>query len=323
MQGPKKFTGLISEGKSSEKSQEEQEKYPVIIGDGGMGTELMKSRAGDFDTPLEFNLKRPAEVRKVHRRYLNAGSQIINTNTFCANRLYLQKQELADREKEINLRGSGLAEEARADFYAENGNGKEILITGSVGPTGSREAIFPDRNDNRDLIKEVFTRQIKYLKEGGVDIIALETFSYHRELELAARAAEDANMPFFACMTFSDPETTDYGTTVSDFAEVISRFSDNNLLAAGLNCIAPASEYRATWKNLSQKLPAGFPMMILYNAGEPQLDTDSGSVNYPQSEEFFSEVKAFSKLRSSRPCIIGGCCGTDPDTIRRLNKMLV
>ncbi len=311
MNKEKEFSDIFSENKSD-----------ILISDGAMGTVLMQKESLEFDTPLEFNLRSPDVVRRVHRQYLNAGSQIINTNTFCANRLYLEKQGLADEVEEINLRGAGLAEEARADYRAYENSAPEILITGSVGPTGSEEAIFLDDEDNRNLIRETFSEQIEFLDEGGADIITLETFSYHRELALAAEAAEKADMPYFMNMSFTGPGPTEYGSKISDFVSLIEEKSGENLLATGINCLTPSKDFRPLWKELAESIDFSLPVSLLFNAGEPELDTETGDMNYPLDKSYFHEIEAFLNFMEGDRCIIGGCCGTEPSTIKKLYKLI-
>ena len=310
MNTEKKFSKIFSESKSD-----------ILVSDGAMGTLLMQKENLEFDTPLEFNLRAPAEVRKVHRQYLNAGSQIINTNTFCANRLYLEKQDLAAEIDEINLRGAGLAEEARADYRAYENSGREVLITGSVGPTGSEEAIFLDDEDNRNLIRDTFSEQIELLDEGGADIITLETFYYHRELALAAEAAENADIPYFMNMSFTGPGPTEYGSTIEDFVRLIEEKPGQNFLAAGINCLTPSEDFRPLWKELAESTGFKIPVSLLFNAGEPELDTETGDMNYPLHESYFHEIEAFLNFMEGHRCIVGGCCGTEPSTIKKLVEM--
>ncbi|SDM01180.1 homocysteine S-methyltransferase family protein [Halarsenatibacter silvermanii] len=319
MNSASKFAKTLSYSSSSSGSDKPETR--ILIGDGALGTELMKSDRKNINSPLEFNLHAPSEVRRIHRRYLNAGCRLINTNTFCANSLYLEKQGLAEKVGEINLRGAGLAEEARADYKAYQQKDKEIIITGSVGPTGSETAIFLDEQENRKKVQKTFLEQIKYLKRGGVDIITLETFSYHRELKLAAEAAEEADMPYFMNMTMTDPEKTEYGSTIEDLADIAEDADEEKLLAVGLNCLTPDQKFRTAWRSLANQLDFNLPIALLYNAGAPELDTDQGKMIYPQDEGFFEEYQEFISFMKGYDCIIGGCCGTTPETIEKLKDL--
>lgn len=294
----------------------------TVISDGAMGTELMRNTDKEYDSPLELNFLAPASVSEIHQNYLEAGSNIINTNTFCANRLYLKKYDLADKVQKINVKGAELAAGVKASYSSGSQTSeREILITGSVGPTGSEQAIFLDDRENQKQVKKVFLEQIEYLIAGGVDIITFETFSYHKELALAVEAASEKNIPYFVNMTFTNPTTTDYGSTVEDLTQIIEEYQGEQLLAAGINCITPDKSYRKTWKTLARNLDNKLPISVLYNAGEPELNKDTGNMHYPEGESYYTEVEKFFEYMSEQNCIIGGCCGTTPETIKNLKEM--
>ncbi len=328
MQGKAKFEKLLSQRQKLKNDSDKNLNQSVIISDGAMGTELMKHTESEYDTPLELNLRFPENVSKVHENYLSSGCNIINTNTFCANRLYLKKQGLEDKVEEINVKGVELAKKARADFLtnqtASQEKNKDIIITGSVGPTGSEKAIFLDDEDNKTRVKKAFSEQIDLLIKGGVDIITFETFSYHKELALAIEAVKEENIPYFVNMTFTNPTTTDYGSTVKHLAKLINQNKKENLLAAGINCITPKSDFRKTWKKLIKELEVQLPISILFNAGEPQLNKETGNMYYPEDENYYEEIKTFlaHMSKKDRSCIIGGCCGTNPKTITNLKDMI-
>src|SRR5712671_3978748 len=186
----------------------ERLKHSPVLCDGAMGTLLYAKGIFINRCYDELNLSQPELIRAVHHDYLQAGAEIVETNTFGANSFRLARHSLADKARDINLAGARLAHEAAKSF--------DVWVAGSVGPLGTR--IEPLGKTSFEEAREAFRQQIAALVEGGVDLVILETFGYLEELHQALLAARDvkATLPIVAqvtidedgnCLDGSDPET--------------------------------------------------------------------------------------------------------------------
>ncbi len=311
------------------KERVKNNKSTIIFGDGGLGTEFIKRDPNNNQAPFFNNLNKPELVSSIHLDYLKAGSNIITTNTFSANRLYFNKnkdysdltlKELANKVIEINQSGAEIAVNTREEFSQENPDQCPVLVAGSVGPTGSEEAIFPNKNDNHERLIAVFKEQIEALYKGSVDLILFETFSYHLELEAALEALKEFELPAIVNMSFDNYTHTNYGTDINDFTSLINNSPDNKILAAGFNCITPEPGYQETIRNFIDIIDQ--PLSIYFNAGKPELDLKTGQTVYKSRDNFFKEIKNILQFNEPNTIIIGGCCGTDPATIRKIQKLI-
>ncbi|MFW5790481.1 MAG: homocysteine S-methyltransferase family protein, partial [Bacillota bacterium] len=305
------------------------QKAAIIVGDGGIGTEIMKMDSRGNQAPFSYNLSNPELVTKIHQNYLEAGSDIITTNTFSANRLYLKQDkksagltenQLMDKITRLNQSGAELAVTARDKFINENPGQSPILVAGSVGPTGSEEAIFPNQANNHKKLVATFQEQIEALAAGGVDLILLETFSYHLELSAGLEALKEFELPAIVNMSFDSYTNTNYGTDINDFAGLINNYPANKILAAGFNCITPEPGYQKTLNDFINSV--NLPLSIYYNAGKPELNLKTGQTIYKSRDDFFTEIKKILQLKGPDTLIIGGCCGTEPGTIEKIHKLI-
>lgn len=318
------FNNLIKHKNSSKNKNQ-----TVIIGDGGLGTEFIKKDLNNKQAPFTYNLNKPELVANIHLDYLKAGSNIITTNTFSANQLYLKKDknysnlsitELKNEIIKINKSGAKITVNTRDNFIEENPDRYSALVAGSIGPTGSEEAIFPDKNSNQEKLVETFDNQIKALISGGVDLILFETFSYHLELKAALEALEEFDLPAIVNMSFDNYTNTNYGTNIDDFANLINSSAKNKILAAGFNCITPEPGYQETIRSFIDRTE--IPLSIYFNAGKPELNMKTGQTVYRSKDNYFQEIKNILKLNKPETLIIGGCCGTSPNTIRKLQNLI-
>ena len=273
----------------------------VIIGDGAMGTMLYSQGVfvnACFD---ELNLTNPAMVRKVHQSYVDAGADFIETNTFGANEFKLGRFGLGDKVEQIN---------AEAVKIARSAAGGNVLVGGAVGPVGI--AIEPYGQMSRQKVKEVFTRQIRSLVDGGVDFLILETFTMPEELLLAIEAAASVcDIEIVAQLTVNNQQETMYGQRVD---EAIKLIAAENVAAVGLNCSVGPSAMLASLELIREVTDK--PVSVQPNAGMPK-EVDGRSV-YMCTPEYMAEyAKRFFEKGAS---IIGGCCGTEPEHIRQIVK---
>jgi methionine synthase / methylenetetrahydrofolate reductase(NADPH) len=272
----------------------------VLVADGAMGTMLFEA-VGMQRSFEELNLTHPEAVLHVHQAYVQAGAQVIETNTFGANRSKLAALGLADRVTEINHRGVRMAREAR-DSAAH-----EVFIAGSMGPVSMTAALgdLP-----REEILAAYREQSSALEDRGVDFFILETFSHLDLLLLAVEAIRSCSaLPIVAQMTFSGEGTTLGGMPA---AEAAVRLAAAPVQAIGTNCTLGPQYMLPVVEAMSG---AGKPISAMPNAGLPQRVGDR--VVYPRSSpEYFAQFAREAVALGAR--MVGGCCGTSPDHIRAI-----
>lgn len=272
-------------------------KRPLVF-DGAMGT-LLHERGVPITACFdELNLLDPATVGSIHRDYIQAGAEIIKTNTFGANRTKLQRHGLDDRVRDVNLAAVNLAHKVvEASF-------KEVLIAGDVGPLGVPLAPF-GRIQAGDAF-EIYQEQIAALIEGGVDLILVETMVDVFAVREAVNAikAVDPLMPIIASMTFTRDNRTLLGDTPQ---EVVEKLAVMGVDVIGVNCSGGPQQLLQILKQMNQTLPDG-RFSVMPNAGFPEKV--GGRIMYPAGPEYFHEY-ALSFWRAGAS-VMGGCCGTTP-----------
>lgn len=274
-----------------------------IIADGAMGT-LLHARGVGFNQCFdELNLTDPALVGEIHRSYIEAGSRIIYTNTFSANRYKLAEHGLEGKIAQINKAGVDLARRVVAAAF------KDVLIAGDVGPLGVHLAPY-GRVQVQDA-KNAFIEQIAALCEGGIDLLVIETFGDLYEIREAVSAARQfCELPIIASMSFTRDDRTVLGDTP---ARVARTLHDSGADVIGANCSGgPAQLYRIL-AQMKQAVP-GARTIVKPNAGWPEQV--GGRVMYSAGPEYFAEyARSFTALNVD---IIGGCCGTTPAHIAQM-----
>src|SRR5258707_4221176 len=273
----------------------------ILIADGAMGSMLHEAVGAQrcFD---ELNATEPEAVFRVHQAYIEAGAQIIETNTFGANRFKLAPLGLGDEVQRLNSRGVKVAREAR------EAASREILIAGSIGPLGIG---VQARHPEPDQIRAIFHEQAIALEERGVDLFILETFSYIEEILLAIEAIRAfSNLPIVAQLTYSEE-----GTTFGDVRPFLasSLLKDKNVQVIGANCTLGPQSLLPILQELSNAQNcciSGMP-----SAGFPKREGDC--IVYPTSSpQYFAEFAREAAGLGVR--ILGGCCGTTPAHIRAM-----
>jgi methionine synthase / methylenetetrahydrofolate reductase(NADPH) len=281
----------------------------VILGDGAMGTMLHQSGIG-FGVSLDkLNLTDPAMVASIHRRYLEAGAEILETNTFSANDYKLR--EFGLQSETVNLNEAGV--EVARSVIEESGR-DDVYIGGSVGPLGVW--ITPIGRVPEDKAFTAFRKQIAALIFGGADFIMLETFSDISEIALAVQAARDvrADIPIVAQITFTRDDRTVLGDTP---VSVAGRLQELELAAIGVNCSSGPSQLLRLASIFRAVVP-GQKLIVQPNAGWPEQI--GGRVAYPALPDYFGDYAlAFADAGVS---IIGGCCGTTPAHIAAMREAL-
>jgi len=279
----------------------ERLKDSILIADGAMGS-MLHETVGTQRCFDELNATEPEAVFRVHQAYLEAGAQIIETNTFGANRFKLAPLGLADQVQRLNSRGVKIAREARESAS------REVLIAGSIGPLGLG---VQSRHPGVEEILDIFHEQAMALEERGVDFYILETFSYIEELLLAIDAIRSfSGLPIVAQLTYSEE-----GTTYGDLrpAGAAAQLKNKNVQVIGTNCTLGPQALLP----ILQELAAieGLRISAMPNAGFPKREGDR--IVYPKSSpEYFALFAREAAELGVR--ILGGCCGTTPAHVRAM-----
>ena len=274
----------------------------IIVFDGGMGT-CLYSRGIFINTCFdELNLINPDLVREVHRDYITAGADVIETNTFGANRFKLAAHGLEKRVHEVNLAGARIARAA-----AEG----KALVAGSVGPLGVQ--IEPLGKISLDEAKDTFKEAIAGLVEGGVDLIILETFGLVVELQQALRAVRElgVELPVVAQVTIGDDGKLLSGGSLQSFVAGVEEYGPDVL---GMNCSVGPKAMMEALEVLKTLTP--LPIAVQPNAGLPQ--TVGGRNIYMSSPEYMAEYS--KRFIQAGATLVGGCCGTDPHHIKAIRR---
>jgi homocysteine S-methyltransferase len=273
----------------------------VICGDGAMGTMLLDSGVPLERCLEELCLSEPERVRKVHDAYVDAGAQLLETNTFGANGVRLERFGFGAKTHEINAAAARLAKQA-----AQN---KEVAVAGSVGPLGISEDEARERGIDRMAI---FAEQIGGLVDGGVDAVFLETFLDYDELELALRARFQVAKGVTICSMACEQE----GRLPSGIT-LVEAFQKLTALGAdivGINCLnGPQASV-----HLLERVPLEFLLSAYPNAGYPKYH--EGRFIYYTSPDYFARLARELVAQGAR--LVGGCCGTNPRTIAAIAETL-
>ncbi len=282
----------------------------ILVIDGAMGTMLQEKGLKSGDCPETWNITHPEVVRQIHAEYLEAGADIILTNTFGANSIKLMKFNQQHQTKEINQQAVKLAREA-VDIYKEK-HSVEAFVAGSVGPTG--EILEPCGPLKNNEAYQSYLEQVEVMASSGVDLIVLETFYNLDEIEIALRAVkENSDLTVFASMTFDDSLKTIYGISPEKAVGVLFEEGADGV---GANC---GSGPEVLYQILSRmRIITDARLLVEPNAGIPYLENNK--VIYPASPEKMADyAEKFAKLRVN---IIGGCCGTTPKHIRAISQTI-
>jgi methionine synthase I (cobalamin-dependent)/5,10-methylenetetrahydrofolate reductase len=279
----------------------ERLKDSILISDGAMGS-MLHETVGTVRCFDELNALEPEAVFRVHQAYIEAGAQIIETNTFGANRFKLGALGLGDEVQRLNSRGVKIAREAR------EAAAREVLIAGSIGPLGIG---VQARHPEPEQILAIFHEQALALEERGVDLFILETFSYIEELTLAIDAIRSfSGLPIVAQLTYSE-EGTIYGDVRPFLAAAILK--GKNVQVIGANCTLGPQSLLPILQELTNT--GNINVSGMPNAGFPKREGDR--IVYPKSSpEYFAQFARDAAAVGVR--ILGGCCGTTPAHIRAM-----
>lgn len=274
----------------------------IVVGDGAMGTQIYAKGVPLGRCYDELNLSTPHLIKVIHREYVEAGAELLETNTFSANRIRLRKYELHDQVREINLAGARLAREVA---------GADRFVAGSIGPlTGVKHE---EKEPTAEEKRAVFEEQARALEEGGCDVLFLETFTDLEELKIALAAARAATkLPCVCLMAFVFKTKTPFGLEPE---QAVRELEAAGADVIGANCSVPhwTAKVLDRMGAVTKARLAAFP-----NAGLPEYV--DGRYMYLTTPEYFAETAR--KIVNSGANLVGGCCGTSPDHIRAIAAQL-
>jgi homocysteine S-methyltransferase len=280
----------------------------VVLCDGAMGT-LLHDRGVPLSACLEaVNLENPDLVAAIHREYIEAGAEIIETNTFGATGLRLNRYGLADRVREVNQRAVEIAREAAREA------GRTVFVGGAVGPIGVGIPSSEAADVSLKRARRIFREQVEALLEANVDLIILETFPTLAEIREALAAVREAGeVPVVAQLTFQRDGRTWAGEEPGDVVRALQGEGAN---VVGVNCV-PGPQVAL---EIIEKMAAasGVKLSAQANAGQPRL-LERGVV-YPMGPQAFAEY--VPRLVAAGAAIVGGCCGTTPEHIEAMRAVL-
>ena len=281
------------------------------VADGAMGTQLFAVGLSAGDPPEAWNVYHAAEIRAIHRAYLQAGADLVITNSFGGTSFRLALHSLQDRVRELN---KAAARNARIETDAEfERTGRAVLVAGSMGPTG--ELLEPMGNMSAAACEAAFAEQAEGLASGGADVLWIETMSDLDEVEAAVRGARSVcDLPVTATMSFDTAGRTMMGVTGTELA---ARLGGLGLAAMGANCGNNIADTEAAVVAIATESP-GTPVISKPNAGVPVWSGDS--LVYDGTPEVLAAHA--HRARAAGVAIIGSCCGSTPAHTAKISAVL-
>ena len=283
----------------------------TLLADGAVGTNLFAMGLQSGDAPELWNIEQPQKIAKLYGDFIDAGSDIVLTNTFGGTRYRLKLHNAQDRVSELNIAATKIlkAEIAKSD--------REIVAAGSIGPTG--EILAPLGDLEPEEAVAAFAEQALALKAGGVDVIWIETMSSREEVECAIKGAGEADLPIVFTMSFDTNGRTMMGVGASDLM-TLERDIRPQVHACGTNCGVGASEVVAAVLNMKSSAIDGRDPVIIAkaNCGIPEFV--DAKIVYTGTPEIMADYAVMVRDAGAR--IIGGCCGTSPEHVRAMRHAL-
>jgi len=275
----------------------------LVLFDGAIGTELYNKGIFINSCYDELNLSRTKLIKEIHEDYVTAGADVLETNTFGANRLKLQKFGLEDKVYDINFKGAQIAREAA---------GEDVYVAGSIGPLNER--LEPWGPLSEAEAKEIFIEQAKALVDGGIDLFILETFSDLHLIQQAILALkENFDLLIMAQMTIGNDGNSLFGTPPELFASKMSQWGAD---IVGINCSVGPKPMLDALEKMNEVVD--IPISIMPNAGTP-VNVEGRNI-YLSTADYFSEYTR--RFIHAGATIVGGCCGTNPTFIREMRKSI-
>jgi len=279
-----------------------------LMADGATGTNLFNMGLSSGEPPEFWNVDLPDNIRALYRGAVEAGSDIFLTNTFGGNASRLKLHNAQGRVRELNRVGAALGREIA------DASGRIVVVAGSVGPTG--DIFVPMGTLTHDLAVEMFHEQAEGLKEGGADVLWVETISASEEYRAAAEAARLAGMAWCGTMSFDTAGRTMMGLTSAAMVDMVEKLP-NPPIAFGANCGVGASDLMRTVLGFAAQ-GTERPIIAKGNAGIPKYH--DGHIHYDGTPDLMAEYAVLARDAGVR--IIGGCCGTMPEHLRAMRAAL-
>lgn len=279
-----------------------------LMADGATGTTLFNMGLQSGDAPELWNADHPERIAALYQGAVDAGSDIFLANTFGGNASRLKLHSAEGRVRELNRLGAEIGREV-ADKA-----GRPVVVAGSVGPTG--EIMAPMGSLTHEIAVEMFHEQAEGLKEGGADVLWVETISAPEEYKAAAEGALLAGMPWVGTMSFDTAGRTMMGVTSADMVTLVGKL-DHKPLAFGANCGVGSSDLLRTVLGFTAQGP-DIPVIAKGNAGIPKYV--DGHIHYDGTPELMAKYAVMA--RDSGAKIIGGCCGTTAEHLAAMRAAL-
>ena len=276
----------------------------VVVTDGSWGTQLQKRGFKRGECPDSWNLKHPDWVEEVARGYVEAGSQVILTNTFQSNRLSLGRFDLADKAVDINTRGVEISKHAAGD---------KAYVFASIGPSGK---MLLTKETTEEELQHAFEEQANAHAEAGADGIIVETMIDLVEARIAAGAARKTGLPVIASMVFDCGENKDTTLMGNTPEQAVAELTEVGVDGVGANCGQGIEGYIPICKRL--RAATDLAVWIKPNAGLPEVE-DEKTIFYTTAQEFVASVPAMIQAGAD---FIGACCGSDQEFVKEIRKVV-
>ena len=284
----------------------------IVIVDGATGSNLQKRGMPSGVCPEKWMIENPQAVIDLQREFLEAGSDIIFAPTFTANRIKLKEYGLADQVEALNRKLIGLSQEAVMSYQKNRNSDQKVYIAGDLTMTG--EQVYPVGDLKFEELVKVYKEQLGYQLAEGIDLVVVETMMSLQECRAALLAVKErCDLPVIVSLTFQENKRTLFGTDPKTAVIVLQSMGVD---AIGVNCSTGPDKMHEIIREMKEY--AHIPIMAKPNAGIPQLI--DGETIFPMgAEEFALEME---KLVEEGAAIVGGCCGSTPEHIRRLSKQV-
>lgn len=280
-----------------------------LLADGATGTNYFAMGLESGEPPELWNVDHPEKVRDLHRRFIEAGSDIVLTNSFGGTRYRLKLHQADDRVHELNMLA---AKNARAEADAA---GRPVLVAGSMGPTGS--ILQPVGDLSYEDAVAAFAEQAEGLVAGGVDLLWIETISSEDEARAAVEAASRTGLPIVATLSFDTSGRTMMGIKPEDWPAMVARLP-GQLAGFGANCGVGASELVASVLAMARAAAPDTVLVAKGNCGVPRFV--GTEIVYSGTPELMADYVRLARDAGAR--IIGGCCGTSPEHVAAMRAAM-
>ena len=289
------------------------EERGMLLADGAIGTNLFAAGLQTGDAPELWNADHPDRIERLHRSFVEAGADIILTNSFGGTHFRLALHDASHRVAELNKGAARLAR-AEADAATE----RTVLVAGSMGPTG--EILEPNGTVTVAAAREAFAEQARALADGGADILWLETLSSAEEIEAAIGGASGVGLPIVCTVSIDTNGRTMMGLTPADTIRVATSLG-SDVVAVGSNCGVGAAEVVAAIANLAgASAEAGIAPVLVAKANCGIPTWQDGKIVYDGTPELMADYAGLVVDAGAR--IVGGCCGTTPTHVAAMRSAL-